>query len=72
VFFFALVGLFVWVDEQVRALRVARRLQQENRQLAVLCRAEPPPAWVHPFCSVDHFLTATQFPREVCDFFLNE
>ena len=69
---FALAGLFVWVDEQVRALRVAKRLQQEDRHLIVLCRAEPPPSWVHPDCSVAHFLAAARFPREVCEFFLHE
>ena len=70
--FFTLIGLCVWVDEQVRALRVARRLQHEDRLLAALCRDNPPPLWVHPHGSVDAFLDAARFPREVCDFFLNE
>ena len=69
---FALVGILVWIDEKIRAIRVVKRLQLEDRHLAIVCRAEPPPAWVHPDCSVEYFLKATQFPREFYEFFSKE
>lgn len=69
---FALLGILIWIDEKIRAIRVAKRLRLEDRHLAILCRADPPPAWVQPDCSVEYFLQATQFPREFYEFFSKE